>query len=76
MEVVDHGKTAGLLSFHCMTKDFKNCKINVDAYDVKGNKVLSEKNAESGTYKIKFSTPGEYRISFFNNEVIQFYSEN
>lgn len=44
--------------------------------DVKGVKVFSEKAAESGTYKIKFSTPGEYRISFYNSDVVLAHSEN
>lgn len=69
VEAVEHGKTAGLLSYHCMTKDFKNCKVDVEAYDVRGKKIFSEKNSEAGTYKIKFATPGEYKISFYNREV-------
>ena len=69
VDQVEYGKTAGLLSFHCMTKDFKNCKIDMDAYDVKGVKIFSEKNAEAGTYKINFTTPGEYKLSFYNKDV-------
>jgi hypothetical protein len=71
-ETVSHlewNKTAGLLSFHCMTKEFRNCKIDVDGYDPKGIKVFSEKNIEAGTYKIKFNDYGEYRISFYNKDV-------
>ena len=52
-----------------MTKEFKNCKIDVDGYDSKGVKVFTEKNAEAGTYIVKFSAPGEYKMSFYNKEV-------
>ena len=73
---IEYGKTAGLLSFHCMTKEFRNCKIDVEAYDARGNKVFTEKNAESGTYKVKYNVTGEYKISFFNKEVAEVQAEN
>lgn len=69
VENVLYNKTAGLFSFHCMTKEFKNCKIDIDAYDAKGLKVMTLKKEEAGTYIVRFKTPGEYKISFNNNEV-------
>ena len=66
-------KTAGLFSFHCMTKDFRNCKVDFDAFDSLGNLVYSERGSESGTYKVRYHAPGEYKISFYNGEVAPCY---
>lgn len=71
VEFVEPGKTKGLLSFHCMTKEFRNCFVSLAAYDPKGKKVLVEKDHELATYKIEFTTPGEYKFSFYNREVVQ-----
>ena len=53
-----------------MTKEFRTCKIDVEAYDSLGRKVLSEKNAETGTYKVNYNAPGDYKISFYNKDVV------
>lgn len=63
------GKTAGLLSVNCMTKDFRTCKFDVTAYDSLGNVVLDEKDITTGTYKIWYHATGDYKISFYNREV-------
>lgn len=59
-----------------MTKEFRNCKIDVEAYDARGNKVFTEKNAEAGTYKVRYNVTGEYKMSFFNREVPLTHAEN
>lgn len=66
---VNSGKTSGLLSVNCMTKDFKVCKIDLDVYDPLGQLVFSERDVETVTYTIKFFSPGEYKVSFYNKEV-------
>ena len=71
-----HNKTAGLLSFHCLTKDFKVCKIDMQAYDPLGNLVMTESDAETGTYKIQYHAPGEFKLSFYNKDVVGFNKEN
>jgi hypothetical protein len=52
-----------------MTKEFRNCKIDLEGYDSKGVKVFTEKGIEAGTYRVKFGAPGEYKISFYNRDV-------
>ena len=52
-----------------MTKEFKTCKIDFDAFDSHGNLVISERNVESATYTIKYDVPGEYKVTFYNGDV-------
>lgn len=58
-----------------MTKEFRTCKVDFDAYDSLGNLVLAERAVESGTYTIKYDVPGEYKVTFINNDVISFHAE-
>lgn len=63
------GKTKGLLSLNCMTKDFRPCKFDLIAYDSLGEVVLQENDIGSATYIITYDAPGEYRITFYNKDV-------
>lgn len=65
-------KTVGLLSVHCITKDFRTCKVSIEAFDSLGETVLSEE-VEGGTYKIQYFGPGEYKVRFSNSEVVRSY---
>lgn len=76
MTNVNTGKTAGLLSISCLTKEFRPCDIEYEAYDSLGHIVLTEKKIDSATYKISFEATGEYRISFYNKDVDLFSLRN
>ena len=62
-------KTVGLLSFSCLTKDFRNCMISVDFYDSLGKRLFSEVDVDARTYKINFLAPGDFKVSFYNKDV-------
>jgi hypothetical protein len=66
---VEIGKTKGLLSLNCMSKDFKPCNIDVVAYDSLGFVVMEEIDVGSATYIVDFYTTGEFRVEFHNKDV-------
>ena len=62
-------ESEGTLSYHCMDRNNKPCKIDFEAYDTYHNILYRAKTQQSGHLKFKIRHTGDIFLRFTNPEV-------
>lgn len=62
-------KTKGLLNFHCMNRNDRPCKINLEIYDYQHNILYRDTKQQNGMVSIEFRSRGDIFFRFINETV-------
>lgn len=64
-----NSKTKGLLSVHCLNRNSKVCKVDIELIDGRNNILYRGLDQSRYQMKVKFQTLGDIFIRFLNSDV-------